>query len=170
MGAALVVIDMVNAYDFEDADRLAANAAQRVPVIREQIEQAQSEGRPVIYVNDNLGEWRSERTELIEKAMNGRHPELVEPLLPPESAKFIFKLRHSIFYETPLDHLLRVEEIDSLRLVGQVTEQCILYSALDAYIRHLELEIVRDGVVPIHEDLADAALRMMEINMRARVI
>ena len=124
---ALVVIDMINAYDFEDADTLAAHAERRIPAIREQIDAARDEDRPVIYVNDNLGEWRSDRTELVEKALAGRHPELVEPLLPPDDARFILKLRHSIFYETPLDHLLRAEEIDALRMVGQVTEQCILY-------------------------------------------
>jgi nicotinamidase-related amidase len=55
-------------------------------------------------------------------------------------------------------------------MVGQVTEQCILYSALDAYIRHLRVTIPRDAVACIHADLADAALRMMEINMDAEIL
>jgi nicotinamidase-related amidase len=50
-----------------------------------------------------------------------------------------------------------------------VTEQCILYSALDGYVRHFEVVIPRNAVAHIHEDLADAALRMMEENMRAQV-
>ena len=50
-------------------------------------------------------------------------------------------------------------------LTGQVTEQCILYSALDAYIRHLEVAVPTDAVAHIHEDLAEGALRMMEVNM-----
>jgi nicotinamidase-related amidase len=54
-------------------------------------------------------------------------------------------------------------------LAGQVTEQCILYSALDAYVRHLKVTIPPDGVAHIHEDLADAALKMMERNMRAEL-
>ena len=54
-------------------------------------------------------------------------------------------------------------------LVGQVTEQCILYSALDAYVRHFAVAVPRDAVAGIHADLADAALRMMERNMRADV-
>jgi nicotinamidase-related amidase len=55
-------------------------------------------------------------------------------------------------------------------LCGQVTEQCILYSALDAHIRHFDVTIPRDACAHIHEDLADAALRMMERNMGARVV
>ena len=54
-------------------------------------------------------------------------------------------------------------------LVGQVTEQCILYSALDAYVRHFAVAVPRDAVAHIHEELADAALRMMERNMSADV-
>jgi nicotinamidase-related amidase len=43
-------------------------------------------------------------------------------------------------------------------------------SALDAYIRHFDVVVPRDAVAHIHEDLAQAALRMMEINMRAEVV
>ena len=55
-------------------------------------------------------------------------------------------------------------------LTGQVTEQCILYSALDAYVRHYEVRVVRDAVAHIDADLGQAALRMMERNMRARLV
>ena len=54
-------------------------------------------------------------------------------------------------------------------LVGQVTEQCILYSALDAYVRHFEVVVPSNAVAHIHADLARAALRMMETNMDACV-
>jgi nicotinamidase-related amidase len=51
-------------------------------------------------------------------------------------------------------------------LTGQVTEQYILYSALDAY----QLAVPYDGVAHIHENLADAALQMMKRNMHADVM
>jgi nicotinamidase-related amidase len=81
----------------------------------------------------------------------------------------VVKARHSVFYETQLEYLLRQEEIGRLVLTGQVTEQCILYSALDAYVRHFEVVVPRPAVAHIHEDLAGAALRMMKENMRAEV-
>ena len=108
--------------------------------------------------------------ELAERAMAGKRPDLVEPILPPDSADFVIKARHTIFYMTPLEYLLAQEQIDRVILTGQVTEQCILYSALDAYIRHMDVVVPRDAVAHIHEDLADAALRMMEVNMRAEVV
>jgi nicotinamidase-related amidase len=83
---------------------------------------------------------------------------------------FVVKARHSIFYETPLEYLLGQEGIDDIVLTGQVTEQCVLYSALDAHIRHIPVIVPRDAVAHIHEDLAEAALRMMQVNMEAEVV
>jgi nicotinamidase-related amidase len=123
----------------------------------------------VIYVNDNFGSWRSNRDDLVASALDGQHPELVEPVKPDGDALFVVKARHSIFYQTPLEYLLSQEEIDRLILVGQVTEQCVLYSALDAHIRHLHVCVPPDAVAHIHSDLADAAVRMMELNMGADV-
>ena len=96
--------------------------------------------------------------------------DLVEPLVPDEEAMFVVKARHSIFFDTPFAYLFRQEEIDEIVLTGQATEQCILYSALDAHIRHIPVVIPRDAVAHIHEDLADAALRMMERNMEAEIV
>src|SRR5881275_910243 len=126
MGAALIVIDMLNPYEHEDAERLMASVSEAVP-------------------------------------------SLIELIAPPDDVPFIVKARHSVFYETQLEYLLRQEGVDRLLLSGQVTEQCILYSALDAYVRHFEVVIPRTAVAHIQEDLAHAAMRMMAENMRAEI-
>ncbi|HEV3375822.1 MAG TPA: isochorismatase family cysteine hydrolase [Thermoleophilaceae bacterium] len=169
MASAVCVVDMLNPYDHEDAELLTANVEGVVEPIAGLVERARSEGADVIYVNDNYGDWNSSQEELGERAMSGRRPDLVEPLLPPDGASFVIKARHTIFYMTPLEYLLSQREIDHLVLTGQVTEQCILYSALDAYVRHLKVTVPPDGVAHIHEDLSDAALKMMERNMRAEL-
>jgi nicotinamidase-related amidase len=167
---ALVVIDMINTYDHEDAERLRESAEEVVPVLSDLVERARKAGAPVIYVNDNFGQWRSDQDALVEDALAGEHASLVEPIVPDEDALFVVKARHSIFYETPLEYLLRTQEIDEIVLTGQATEQCILYSALDAHIRHIPVIVPREAVAHIHEDLASAALRMMEVNMDAEVV
>jgi nicotinamidase-related amidase len=167
---ALVVIDMINTYDHEDAERLRESAETVVPVLSELVGRAREAGAPVIYVNDNFGHWRSDQDALVKDALSGEHAALVEPIVPDEDALFVVKARHSIFYETPLEYLLRSEEIDEIVLTGQATEQCILYSALDAHIRHIPVLVPREAVAHIHEDLAQAALRMMEVNMEAEVV
>ncbi|MDX3539952.1 cysteine hydrolase [Streptomyces sp. MB09-01] len=167
---ALVIIDMLNTYEHEDADVLLKTVSRALPAVVDLLERARERNVPVIYANDNYGRWRSHHGELLEAALASPHADLVEPLRPDESAYFVVKARHSIFYETPLAYLLNSLDVTSLVLCGQVTEQCVLYSALDAHIRHLSVTVARDAVAHIHEDLAEAALRMMEINMSARIV
>jgi nicotinamidase-related amidase len=166
---ALVVIDMLNAYEHDDAEPLTNSVETIVEPVSKLISRAQDEGVELIYVNDNYGDWNSSSEELAQRALDGARPDLVKPILPPEGADFVIKARHTIFYMTPLEYLLGQKEIDHLVLVGQVTEQCILYSALDAYVRHFDVTVPPDGVACIHENLADAALEMMERNMRAEL-
>jgi nicotinamidase-related amidase len=168
-GTALVVLDMLNSYDFEDGEQLASNVEPVIEPIKARVDQAVEDDTPIIYVNDNYGDWNSSQEELTEKALQGKHPELVKPILPPDRANFVLKARHSAFYGTPLDYLLWQLEVNRIVFVGQVTEQCVLYSALDAYVRHHQVVVPRDAVAHIHEDLADAALQMMERNMGAEI-
>ncbi|MFD5722252.1 MULTISPECIES: isochorismatase family cysteine hydrolase [unclassified Streptomyces] len=158
---AVIVIDMINTYDHPDADRLVPSVEKAIPALSGLLECARAAETPVIYVNDNFGEWRSHHGELLDKALAGPHAYLVEPLRPDDASLFVVKVRHSIFYETPLTYLLAQQDIDHVVLCGQVTEQCVLYSALDAHIRHLQVTVPEDAVAHIHADLADAALRMM---------
>jgi nicotinamidase-related amidase len=170
MRSAVVVVDMLNPYEHEDSERLMASVRAALPAMRRVVARArEDEDVLLVWVNDNYGEWSACRPELVQRALDGRAPELVEPIIPPDDVGFVVKARHSIFYETQMEYLLRRQDVDRIVLVGQVTEQCILYSALDAYVRHIEVAVPRDAVAAIHDDLADAALRMMERNMRADV-
>ncbi|CAL9624477.1 Maleamate amidohydrolase [Streptomyces sp. enrichment culture] len=167
---AVVVIDMLNPYRHEDADLLVPSVRTALPRIVELLDAARAAQVPVIYVNDNFGQWRSHHGQIVDVAMAGAHPELVEPVLPDEDSLFVVKARHSVFFETPLAYLLGTMDVGRLVLAGQVTEQCVLYSALDAHIRHLDVVVPRNAVAHIHADLAEAALRMMVENMGARVV
>jgi nicotinamidase-related amidase len=140
-----------------------------LPALRELIGSARRSGADVIYVNDNFGRWRSDHAELLDEALRGPHAGLVEPIRPDERSLFVVKARHSAFYQTPLEYLLQQQGVRRLVLCGQATEQCVLYSALDAHIRHFEVTVARDALAHLHADLAAAALRMMERNMGARL-
>ncbi len=167
---ATLVIDMLNPYDHEDADALAAAAESRIEPIRTLIGATSGSEHELVYVNDNYEDFTATSKDIGRNAVEGRRPELVEPLLPPKGALFVQKVRHSAFYNSALDHLLTTHDIDTVVLSGQVTEQCILYTALDAYVRGYTLRVARDAVVPIDPELGEAALRMMERNMRAHIV
>jgi nicotinamidase-related amidase len=64
---------------------------------------------------------------------------------------------------------LRRLQTKTLILTGQVTEQCILYTALDSYIRHFDVVVPSDVVAHIDAELGGAALKMMRSNMRADI-
>ena len=163
---ALIVVDMLNPYDHEDADKLAESVEAQLPQMVELRDRAaRADDTLTLHVNDNHERWDCVREDLVRKALDGRRPDLVEPLLPDKAAPFIAKGRHSIFYQTSVDHLLQVQGVERVVLCGQVTEQCIQYSALDAYMRGFEVSVPSDAVAHIEPDWARAALEMMAENM-----
>jgi nicotinamidase-related amidase len=168
---AVLVIDMFNDYDHPDGDRLADNVAAILDPLVGLIRDADArDDVDLIYVNDNHGDFTADRGAIISSALEGKRPELVKPVLPPPGRPVITKVRHSVFYSTALAYLLHRLETKRIVLTGQVTEQCILYSALDGYIRHFDVVIPPDAVAHIDEELGSAALKMMERNMDAELL
>jgi nicotinamidase-related amidase len=167
---ALLVVDMLNPYDHPEADELAEHVEGALPGVETLLRRAAEADAPIVYVNDNYGDWNSSSEELARSAMDGKHPELVEPVLPKEGQSFVVKARHSTFYETPLEYLLDQMGVGRLVFSGQVTEQCILYSALDAHVRHFDVVVATDAVAAIYDELGEAALKMMERNMGAELV
>lgn len=161
---------MLNPYEHDDSDVLAENVERRVSQVVELLSRAAESETLTVFVNDTYDSWTPSFEDVAERALAGRHPELVRPVLPEGEVLFIPKARHSAFYGTSLAYLLGQRDVDRVILAGQVTEQCVLYTALDAYIRHFEVTVARDAVACIDSELGDAALRMMERNMRAAVI
>ncbi|MEO3791924.1 isochorismatase family cysteine hydrolase [Nonomuraea sp. B10E15] len=167
---AMVVVDMLNPYEHADAEQLERAVQPILPPLVELVGRARSrDDVDLIYVNDNYGDFTATREDLVARALGGHRPDLVEPIVPPADCSFLPKVRHSAFFGTPLEYLLGQLGTDTVLLAGQVTEQCILYSALDAYIRHYSIMVPPDCVAAIHRDLGLAALRMMERNMSAEV-
>ena len=167
---ALLVVDMLNPYEHEDADKLAESVREALPQMVELRDRAHASDEVLlVYVNDNYEQWSETRDDLVKTALDGEHPDLVEPIAPPDGVPFLPKGRHSVFYQTPLDHLLQVQGVKRIVMCGQVTEQCIFYSALDAYLRGYEVDIPRDAVAHIEPGFADAALGMAEKNLHAEL-
>src|SRR4030081_1380835 len=87
---AVLVIDLLNAYDHRDAERLIPNVERIVDPLAELI--AKADGRDdvdVIYVNDNSGDFTADHRDLVRSALDGRRPDLVEPITPPAGCLFL---------------------------------------------------------------------------------
>ena len=168
---AVLVIDMLNTYRHKDADVLAPNVAHMVEPLAGLISDARErDDVDLIYVNDNYGDFNADFEDLVTAALNGERPDLVSTIAPRKDFLRVLKVRHSAFYSSSLDYLLGRLNTRRLVLTGQVTEQCILYSALDAYVRHFEVVVPPDAVAHIDAELGDAALTMMEKNMHAGIV
>ena len=69
---------------------------------------------------------------------------LVETLLPEEKDYFVLKPKHSGFYSTTLEILLRYLQVESLILTGIAGNNCVLFTANDAYMRDYRLFVLYD--------------------------
>lgn len=167
---ALLIVDMLSSYRYEGANSVAENAEAALPAICSARDRADRENWPVVYANDVEGGYHGSREQVWRHAIEGRRPDLVEPLAPRADDAFMHKGRHSAFFETPLGEYLWSERIKRVFLVGQVTEQCILYTAVEAHMRHLEVTVSRDAVAGRDPELEAAAFQMIAMNMNGDVL
>lgn len=167
---AVVVVDMMNTYEHPDAEELIPNVGNVIEPLTDLVRRArESDDVDLIYVNDNYGNFAAQFSDIVSSALDGARPDLVKPIVPAGECRVMTKVRHSAFYATALAYLLNRLETKRLIIAGQVTEQCILYTALDAYVRHFPVVIATDAVAHIDAELGAAALKMMERNMSAEL-
>lgn len=145
---ALLILDMISDFRFPDGTAVLRAARRIAPHIAALKRRAQDAGIAVIYVNDYPGRWRSDRAELLQHALasQAKGQDVVQALLPTQADYFILKPRHSAFYGTPLDILLRHLGTKRLILSGISSHQCVLFTANDAHVRELDLIVATDCV------------------------
>src|SRR6185503_20247706 len=106
---ALLLIDVINAFDFPRSANLVRAAKRVAPRIDRLAQRARQRRVPVIYVNDNFGRWRSDFQSTVAICTRPSQPgrEIATLLRPHEGDYFVLKPQHSGFYFTPLELLLR---------------------------------------------------------------
>lgn len=158
---ALLMIDLVNDFDFPGGKALHDRACAIVePLLRLRAE-VEAAGWPVIYVNDNFGEWHSERSRLVERAIEAGS-NLSKRLAPDDADYFIIKPQFSGFYSTNLAVLLPKLGVRRLILAGVATEVCILFTAGDAHMRDYALWVPSDLVASSDRRAGEAALAIVK--------
>ena len=168
---ALLLIDVINDLEFEGGEKLlryALPAASRMAAFKKRCVDA---GIPAIYVNDNFGKWQSDFKKLISHCLddNTRGREIVELLEPAGDDYFVLKPKHSGFYSTTLDLLLKHLGAGTLILAGFTADICILFTANDAYMRDYRLVIPADCVASQDETENQRALKFMERVLKADI-
>jgi nicotinamidase-related amidase len=160
----LLIVDMLSAWDFPDAEKLlpgASRIAPRIAALRQRCKRATV---PVVYANDNHGRWRSDFREIV--GMAGREGSagaaICKQLAPDEQDYFVLKPKHSAFYETPLDLLCRHLRASRLIVTGVSSDQCVLMTAVDARMRDYEVHVPRDAVATQSASRQALAMRYLD--------
>lgn len=143
---ALLLIDVINHFEFPDGRRILQQALPIAPRLAKLKQRCQRAGIPVIYVNDNFGQWRSDAKSLVARCLETTREgkPFVDQLRPGDEDYFVLKPMHSAFFQTPLEILLRHLGATSLILTGLATNSCIVCTAHDAKMRDFRLYVPSD--------------------------
>ena len=144
----LILIDLINDFEFDDADPMFTNTLAIAQPIAKLKKNAKAAGIPVIYVNDNFGKWQSDFRKLVDHCLedNVKGKPIARLLRPDERDYFVLKPKHSAFYSTSLDLLLRYLKANTLILTGIAGNICVLFTASDAYMRDFNLLVPQDCI------------------------
>ncbi|HLJ44643.1 MAG TPA: isochorismatase family cysteine hydrolase [Bryobacteraceae bacterium] len=144
--AVLILIDVINHFEFPDGRKLLRQALPIAPRLVRLKKRAQAAGLSTIYVNDNFGQWRSDVSKLLDYCIrpDAIGKSFVEQIQPHKNDYFVLKPMHSGFYQTPLEILLRYLDASRLVLCGLATNSCIVCTAHDARMREFELYVPSD--------------------------
>src|ERR1700757_973635 len=89
---ALLLIDVINDFDFPEADQLLKYERPRATHLFRLNRHPEKAGVPVIYVNYNFGRWKSDFRRTVDHcARHGRGRDVVKLLRPEKSDYFVLK-------------------------------------------------------------------------------
>ena len=144
----MLILDMLSDFRFKNGAAAARRAWQIAPAIARLKARCGAAGIPTIYVNDNLGPWKSSFDSLLATCLSdASRGDKIAALLRPTARDYcVLKAKHSGFFATPLDTLLQYFGCERLILTGMSAQQCILLTGCDAYVRDYRLWIPLDCI------------------------
>ena len=167
---ALLIIDMFSRFDFPEGQQLATLAQEVATRIGDLRAGFDNNGWPVIYANDNFGNWKCGFRELAEECLKTTGPsqKIAKILFPAAEHYTLLKPKHSAFLSTPLEILLEKLDVDLLVLTGMALDSCVLATAIDANSRELRCVVPNDATAVLPERRS-ATLSVLEKSQVAKV-
>ena len=168
---AILLIDVINDLEFPEGEQLLEHAVPMAQAIAALKQRAKEARVPVVYVNDNFGRWQSNFNSQVEHCLHDgvRGKPVVELLRPGDDDYFVLKPKHSGFFSTALDVLLRYLEVKTLVLTGIAANICVFFTANDAYMRDFHLVVPQDCVASNTQEENRLALSQMEKVLKADI-
>jgi biuret amidohydrolase len=165
--AALLIIDL-QADVFAGGALACVGTEELLPKAKRVLVAARQAGFPIIHTKE------VHRKEMVDFGRELEGAEAVHcletwpgteihPELAPLDGEFVIsKRRYSCFFGTDLEILLKGLHIDTLILIGSMTNVCVHYTAVDAHQRDYYLRVIEDCCVGSDWDAHWAALTAME--------
>ncbi len=147
---ALIIVDMQN--DFVDKrGALYVDGSEKiVPRIKILLDRAREKNVLIIYTMDTHLENDMEFTiwpkHCVENTWGWR---IVDDLKPAKDDIIIRKLRYDAFFGTPLDHILRLNNIKDIVICGVVANICVLHTAGSAALHGYRVIYPIDATVAL---------------------
>lgn len=168
---ALLLIDIINDFEFPEGDKLFQHAMPMARHLLALTQRARQKHVPVIYANDNFGRWRSDFRAQVKHCLGRgiRGRPIVQLLRPEEDDYFVLKPKHSGFFSTTLDMLLEYLGVETLIITGIATNNCVLFTANDAYMRDYHLIVPSNCVAANSAEESKNALEQIRKVLKADV-
>jgi nicotinamidase-related amidase len=166
---ALLIIDMINDFQFEHGPILAKQTndiSLRISSLKKKLKR---NGCPIIYVNDHYELWQADFQRIAKKCRNTLSEKIIHTIYPEDDEYFLIKPKHSAFYGTALNTLLYSLNIERLIITGIAGNICVLFTANDAYMRGFEIIIPSDCIASNDEEDNQFALKMMKNTLKASI-
>ncbi|QQK74283.1 cysteine hydrolase [Salicibibacter cibarius] len=161
---ALLLIDFINNLDFPEGELLRPQGEEAAKQAKKLKEKAKERNLPVIYVNDNYGQWKKSFHGVVkfctEEGSKGK--KMSEMVLPKEDDYFILKPQFSGFFETQLSLLLKQLKVQNIIIAGVAGDKCIHFTANDAYMRGYGIFVPKDCTASNYKESNARALSLME--------
>lgn len=166
---ALLVIDMLKDFVDEGAPLRVPATRRIIGNIARRIEDARREGIPIIYLCDNHEMDDPEFKVWPRHAVKGtKGSQVIEELKPQPDDIVIPKTTYSGFYNTDLDKILKSLGVEELILTGCVTNICVLYTGVDAYMRGYYVDLPEDCVAALDEEDHRFAIKQLKEVLKPR--
>jgi ureidoacrylate peracid hydrolase len=163
---AVLVVDMLNDFFKPGGKMVLDGGCVLFEPIRKLLRKARSVKVPVIYVNDSHRPGLKEDREFKKRAehcIEGTWgAQVVDELRPRNNDVMVTKRRFSGFFETDLDLTLKDLQVDTVIVMGVVTNICVRSTIHDAFFRGYRVIVPRDCVMATGEREQQSSLYDIE--------
>lgn len=159
---AVVVVDMLNDFCTEGGLMVLPGADRLYPPQQALLDAARGCGATVVYVNDNHRHGMRCDREFVKRAVHCMADTwggaVVDELAPSPADHVVIKRRFSGFFQTDLDVTLKDLGVDTVVVVGVVTNICVRSTVHDAFFLGYRVIVPSDCVAATGPREQDSSL------------